>query len=221
MRARSGGFALFAWIASFGLSSGLSGEIQAQEAAIAAAAGQAKVAYANYPRHRRARVRTNPAAATASGKYFVEFRSRYALSYGHTYAAFGRLNGQGQIVQSEVAGLHPAGDSSVPWMMGHLFPVPSETGPSDGDLEEKYVSARYRVTMGEAEYNKVVAKIRQMQASTPLWSATLYNCNSFVGDIASFMGLSSRTSTLQVPPAYIEALRRINNGQSSIAPGAI
>ena len=218
MRARLGGLALFAFAVSFGASSGLSsGAAQAQDAG-AAPAAKARVAYANYPRHHRARARTQ---TVAGGKYFIEFRSRYALSYGHTYATFGRLNAQGQIVQSEVAGLHPAGDSSFPWMVGHIVPVPSETGPSDGDLEEKYVSARYRVTMGEAEYNKVVAKIRQMQASTPLWSATLYNCNSFVGDIARFMGLSSNTSTLQVPPAYIEALRRINNGQASIAPGAI
>lgn len=217
MRARPGGLALFALVASFGAAGVLSsGEARAQDAG-AAPAANARAAYASYPRH-RARSRLPMAGG---GRYFIEFRSRYALSYGHTYAAFGRLNGQGQIVQSEVAGLHPAGDSSVPWMMGHFFPVPSETGPSDGDLEEKYVSARYRVTMGEAEYGKVVAKIRQMQASTPLWSATLYNCNSFVGDIARFMGLSNNTSTLQVPPAYIEALRRINNGQSSISPGAI
>ena len=91
-------------------------------------------------------------AAHAAGAYYIEFRSRYAQSYGHTFAMFGRLNARGQIVEREVAGLHPAGDSPVPWMIGHLVFVPSETGPSDGDLEEKYVSARYRVVLSESEY---------------------------------------------------------------------
>lgn len=173
-------------------------------------------AYASRPRGRGA-----AAAATAPGAYFIEFRSRYALSYGHTYAAFGRLNSRGQIMSREVAGLHPAGDSSVPWMIGHLVPVPSETGPSDGDLEDEYISNRYRVTMNEADYNKVVAKIRQMQRSTPLWSATVYNCNSFVGDIARYMGLRSDVSALHTPPNYIAALRRINGGRSSIPANSL
>ena len=155
------------------------------------------------------------------GAYFIEFRSRYALSYGHTYAAFGRLDSRGRIMSREVAGLHPAGDSSVPWMIGHLLPVPSETGPSDGDLEDEYISNRYRVVMSEADYMKVVAKIRQMQRSTPLWSATVYNCNSFVGDIARYMGLRSDTSTLQTPPNYIASLRRINGGRSSIPANSL
>ncbi|HMO27883.1 hypothetical protein [Enterovirga sp.] len=173
-------------------------------------------AYASHPRGRHGR-----AVAAAPGAYFIEFRSRYALSYGHTYAAFGRLDSRGRIISREVAGLHPAGESSVPWMIGHLVPVPSETGPSDGDLEDEYISNRYRVTMNEADYNKVVAKIRQMQRSTPLWSATVYNCNSFVGDIARYMGLRSDTSTLQTPPNYIAALRRLNGGRSSIPPNSL
>ena len=30
-----------------------------------------------------------------AGRYFVEFRSRYALSYGHTFLEHGRLNDKG------------------------------------------------------------------------------------------------------------------------------
>lgn len=180
------------------------------------AAPPTSAAYASHPRGRRGK-----AVAAAPGAYFIEFRSRYALSYGHTYAAFGRLDSRGRIISREVAGLHPAGESSVPWMIGHLVPVPSETGPSDGDLEDEYISNRYRVTMNEADYNKVVAKIRQMQRSTPLWSATAYNCNSFVGDIARYMGLRSDTSTLQTPPNYIAALRRLNGGRSSLPPNSL
>ncbi len=156
-------------------------------------------------------------APRAAGQYFIEFRSRYALSYGHTFAAFGRLNAKGEIVEREVAGLHPAGDSPVPWMMGHLFIVPSETGPSDGDLEDEYISARYRVTMNEPEYRKLVAHIRGMQASSPVWHAVLYNCNAFVADIARYMGLKTPSSTLLYPPDFINEMRALNNNQRTVA----
>ncbi len=178
--------------------------------------------YAHHSTTRQAvRRRVRQPSQAQGGQYFVEFRARYALSYGHTFAAFGRLDASGNIRTFEVAGLHPAGESSVPWMVGHLLPVPSETGPSDGDMDPQYISARYRVTMDEAEYTKVVAKIRQMQRSTPLWSATLYNCNSFVGDIARFMGLRADIGTMQVPPSYIASLKALNNGQSVISAGSI
>ncbi|MGL4399423.1 MAG: hypothetical protein ACRCXD_06120, partial [Luteolibacter sp.] len=49
--------------------------------------------------------------------YFVEFRARSALSYGHTFAAFGRRAPDGSIRKFEVAGLHPATESPVPWMV--------------------------------------------------------------------------------------------------------
>ena len=156
-------------------------------------------------------------APRAAGQYFIEFRSRYALSYGHTFAAFGRLNAKGEIVEREVAGLHPAGDSPVPWMMGHLFIVPSETGPSDGDLEDEYISARYRVTMNEAEYRKVVGYIRQLQAGSPVWHAVLYNCNAFVADIARYMGLKTPSSTLLYPADFINEMRKLNNNQRTVA----
>src|SRR5262249_27927954 len=88
--------------------------------------------------------------------YFIEFRSRYALTYGHTYVVFGSLNAAGQAVNPEVAGLAPASKSAIPYMLGFVVPVPSETGWSDGDLEEQYRSASWRVMLNQSEYNKVV-----------------------------------------------------------------
>ena len=54
------------------------------------------------------------------------------------------------MVGPEVAGLHPASKSAVPYVLGHFLPVPSETGWSDGDLQEQYRSASWRVTLNEA-----------------------------------------------------------------------
>lgn len=152
-------------------------------------------------------------------RYVVDFRSRYALSYGHTFVMFGRTDAQGRFLDREVAGLHPATDSPVPWMIGHVVPVPSETGPSDGDLEDEYLSASFRVELSEAQYKDVVAFIRQLQERSPLWHATFYNCNAFVADIAQYMGLKTPHSTLLYPDKYINALRERNVGKASASIG--
>ena len=126
-----------------------------------------------------------------ANQYFIEFRSRYALTYGHSYVIFGRLNQAGQMVNPEVAGLAPKSDDPNVYVLGHLVPVPATTGWTDGDLEDAYRSASWRVMLTEAEYRKVVASIRKLQASSPLWHASLYNCNAFVGGHRQVHGVSS------------------------------
>ena len=142
--------------------------------------------------------------------YFVEFRARAAQSYGHTFAVYGRV-GQ-KITADQVVGLHPFTESPIPWMAGHLILVPSETGASDGDTEEQYVIARYRILLTEQDYRRLVSHMKQMQASSPVWHAVLYNCNAFVADIAKYMGLKTPFSTLQMPKDFITQLRELNGG---------
>ncbi len=147
-------------------------------------------------------------------RYFIEFRSRYALSYGHTYVVFGRLNQAGEMVNPEVAGLHPSSEEAAPYMLGHVVPVPAETGWSDGDLEEEYRSASWRIMLSEAEYRKVVADIRKLQNSSPVWHAALYNCNAFTADIAKSMGLRTPAIWLR-PQQFITKLREMNTGRNA------
>ena len=154
-------------------------------------------------------------AAQRAGQYFVEFRSRYALSYGHTFLVHGKLNAKGEVGQvtaAQVAGLHPVGEGPQFWSVGHVVPVPAETGPSDGDLEDEYISARFRVIMDEAQYRRVAAHIRDKQETSPMWHAVLYNCNRWVGEVAQFMGLEAPSDTLLYPADYIASLRALNNG---------
>jgi hypothetical protein len=150
-----------------------------------------------------------------SGRYFIEFRSRYALSYGHTFLVHGRLGEKGKVGElsaKNVAGFHPAGDGPELWSVGHLVPVPAETGPSDGDLEEEYVSARYRVYLTPEEYQKVAAHIKKKQAAGALWHAALYNCNMWVGEVAQFIGLEAPEHLLR-PANYINEMARLNAGK--------
>ncbi|MEI2300943.1 hypothetical protein [Ensifer sp. MJa1] len=143
--------------------------------------------------------------------YFIEFRSRYALSYGHSYVIFGRLNKSGAMVNPEVAGLAPATNDTAPYVLGHLLPVPAETGASDGDLEDQYRSASWRVMLSEAEYREVVAKIRKLKAEAKFWQASVYNCNAFVADIARSMGYKTPGIWLR-PQEFITRLREMNGG---------
>ncbi|QRM57925.1 hypothetical protein [Sinorhizobium sp. BG8] len=145
------------------------------------------------------------------GRYFIEFRSRYALSYGHSYVVFGRLGNNGKMVNPEVAGLAPATNDSGPYVVGHFLPVPAETGASDGDLEEKYRSASWRVMLTEAEYRKVVAHIRELKAKSKFWMASVSNCNAFVADIARSMGYKTPSIWLR-PQQFITRLREMNGG---------
>lgn len=151
--------------------------------------------------------------------YFVEFRARSAASYGHMYVFYGQVNGRGEIVKSDIAGLHPAGDANncencslLAWTLGHLVFVPSETGASDGDLEEKYVTARYRVMVDAATYKKISAYISQKKADKPMWHALINSCITFGNGIAENMGLKTPSSFLE-PKEYVESLRDLNGGK--------
>lgn len=156
------------------------------------------------------------AASAQEGQlHFIEFRSRYALTYGHSFVIFGRLNESGEMVNPEVAGLAPKSDDPSVYMFGHVAPVPSSTGWTDGDLEDEYMSANWRVMLSEAEYREVVADIRKLQASSPVWHAALYNCNAFVGNIAASMGYRTPFIWLK-PQQFITSLRKMNGGPNAI-----
>jgi hypothetical protein len=154
--------------------------------------------------------RRSPSAISGKGPYYVDFRARTAASYGHAFVWFGKT-GEKQV---EVAGLHPAGDEG-PYMLGHLTFVPSETGPSYGDLDVQYLTASYRVYMSEEDARKVFAYIKHLQGSSPLWNAETTNCTFFIGEIASFMGLKAPFH-LQKPEDYVNQLRDMNGGRQRV-----
>jgi hypothetical protein len=150
-----------------------------------------------------------PSASAAKGPYYVDFRARTAASYGHAFVWYGRTSEKAV----EVAGLHPAGDE-IPYVLGHLIWVPSETGASYGDLDAQYLTANYRVYLSEADAKKVFAFIRDIQAHSPLWNAETYNCTAFIGRIASFMGLKVPFH-LQLPEDYVNELKRMNGNRTT------
>jgi hypothetical protein len=156
--------------------------------------------------------RRNLEARSVEGKgpYYVDFRARTAASWGHTFVWYGKTSERAV----EVAGLTPAGDTAA-YMLGYFTFVPSETGASYGDLDPDYVTASYRVYLNEADAKRVFAYIRKLQTSSPVWSAEIANCNSFVGSIASFMGLETPVRWRR-PEDYINSLRDMNGGREIV-----
>jgi len=163
--------------------------------------------------------------------YFVEFRARSAASYGHMYVMYGEANARHEVIRSEIAGFFPAGDgqdcvncSVYNWTIGHVLPVPSEIGASDGDLEEQYVLARYRVWIDEAQYKRLVAYIEHRKANKVPWNAWFSNCVTFGRDVAVFIGLNLppmfaiAPSIVLYPQTLVEMLLDANGGEKDQSP---
>jgi hypothetical protein len=155
--------------------------------------------------------------ARLGGRWFVDFRARTAASYGHAFIWYGQLTPQGKVGLIEVAGLHPATDNPIPYILGHIMPVPSEHGKSYGDLDEQYLTANYRVYLSEADAKRVFAYIQHLESSSPLWMATVYNCTAFLADVARYMGMRAPlNATWMLPEDFINKLRDLNQGKTEI-----
>jgi hypothetical protein len=177
-------------------------------------------------------VQSKPSNEYSPGNhFFVEFRARSAQSYGHMYVMYGEANGRHEVIRSQVAGFFPAGDaqdcvncSVYNWTIGHVLPVPSEIGVSDGDLEEQYVLARYRVWIDKAQYERLVAYIEHRKANKVPWNAFFSNCVTFGRDVAVFIGLklppllAIAPSIVLYPQTLVEMLHDTNGGEEDQGP---
>lgn len=166
-----------------------------------------------------------------SHRFFVEFRARNAASYGHMYVMYGEVNSRREVIRSEIAGFFPAGDTQTcencsvyNWTIGHVIPVPSEIGASDGDLEEQYVLARYRVWIDAGQYKRLVAYIKDRKAHLAPWHAFLNNCVTFGRDVAVFLNLKVplamriAPSVVMYPKNVVESIRDANGGEKDQEP---
>jgi hypothetical protein len=209
--------AVFSATAGFGLESGSAQQLAARGDYQQQQDNPAKPALK--PAGKTAAVSTGPYSPSdvkpvrrgrSKGPYYVDFRARTAATYGHAFIWYGK-SGEKLV---DVAGLHPAGDT-LPYILGHLTWVPSETGPSYGDLDEQYLTASYRVYLSEADAQKVFSYIKHLQATSPLWNAETTNCTNFIGQIASFMGLKVPFHLL-TPEEYVNELKALNDGRQTV-----
>lgn len=147
-----------------------------------------------------------PAAATGGGAY-IEFRVAEIGTYGHSYVVYGMVGGK-----PNYADLHPMGGYAV-MALGHLLPVPANTQWDPGVLALP-VKSRYRKMLNGEQYKKLLAAVQTAKANkSPYWNAVTNNCNHYIGQLASAIGLRVPGS-FQVSYSFVPALKALNEGTS-------
>jgi hypothetical protein len=156
--------------------------------------------------------------AAASGGYYIEFRVAQIGAYGHSYVAYGRLNGAGKPASAQYADLHPRGNYAV-MALGHVLPVPANT-VWDPDVLKLPVASSYRRKLSAADYQKLLAAVKRANANkNPYWNAISNNCNHYVAELARAIGLRA-PNDFQVSYSFVPALRELNEGQQAARPEA-
>ena len=158
-------------------------------------------------------------------RYYIEFRARQALSYGHTSVVLGKLDSRGRVPRNKrgvlrkgtymIAGLHPRSNSPAVYSLGHVVPVPAATGWSDGDDEDAYQLAKYRIDLTRSEYLQIRKLVKRRQSVSKFWHAAAYACVHFTSDIAKDIGLKAPVG-FYLPERWLKALARKNDGKGKL-----
>jgi len=149
-------------------------------------------------------------ASRQASSYFIDFRSRPAYLFGHSFIVYGRLDGRGHPIESHREGIYPL-DGQAGLIMGSaVFPVPASVRAVDGDYHER-ASNIYRRRLSRAEYERLLWVVRGLRASDREWNLLFKNCNDYAIEVAKGLGLTAPPSWL--PPYYfVDALRLLNGG---------
>lgn len=147
------------------------------------------------------------AAPAADGRYVVEFRARSGGLFGHTYVAYGRVDRDGRLRDPRYAGFYPSGAlTDTPFLAVLAAPSHVSLKPRDRNVRSDLV---YRREISPQTYARFSSEIRNLRRERPLWHLTLYNCNSFAGDVAEWMGMRV-PATIQLPKNFVRGLYELN-----------
>ena len=147
--------------------------------------------------------------AGSQGGYFVDFRSRPAYLFGHSFIVYGRLDAHGRPVGTRRAGIYPI-DGQAGLIMGSvLLPVQASVRGVEDDYKER-PSNIYRRLLSAAEYARLLRVVGGLKRSEREWNLLFKNCNDFAIEVAKGMDMTSPPSWL--PPYYFVAGMRALNG---------
>jgi hypothetical protein len=125
--------------------------------------------------------------AKSPGGYFIEFRVARIGIYGHSYAAYGRLDASGNPMNPTYADLHPVGNYAT-MALGHFVPVPGNT-EWDPEVLELPIAYKYRIKLNDAQYSKLLATRKRLDQDAGYWNVLTNNCNHYVGKLAEAVWL--------------------------------
>jgi hypothetical protein len=149
------------------------------------------------------------AAATAGpgGRYVVEFHARPGGVFGHTFVVYGRVDAGGHLRHAHDVGFYPDGVLSQTVLLAVLA-APASVGAERSDKTYR-PDIVYRREISARTYAQFASEIRTLKRKRPLWQLILYNCNSFAGEVAQWMGMRV-PSTLQLPKDFVRGLYALN-----------
>jgi len=149
-------------------------------------------------------------ATTDARSFYVEFRARSERGgFGHAYVTLGMIDSSGQLQQTAIAGFMPRGmRDDVLSQFG--VPVAGVVGVVRTDLVRR-PAVRFRIAISRANYYRIVSRILEMRKTWTTYELLLVNCNTFVSEIASTVGLRTPLLVAQFPIAYVSELRSLNS----------
>ncbi len=147
-----------------------------------------------------------PRGASAAG-YFLDFRSRPAYLFGHSFIVYGRLDERGKPVDTPLAGIYPI-DGQAGLIMGSAFPVRASVRAVHGDYQER-PSNIYRRRLTPAQYARLLRVVGGLRRSEREWNLLFKNCNDFAIEVAKGMDMTTPPSWLP-PYFFVSGLRMLN-----------
>ena len=148
-------------------------------------------------------IRTNPRSRRASLRTLPR-----ETRFGHPYITLGTVDASGQRRQTVVVGFMPrSADDDYQSKFG--LPVTGMLGVTRSDLLRR-PDARFRIAVNESTYLRLVSKVRSLRRTWTQYELVVHNCNSFVSEIASSVGLHTPLITAQHPVGYVTELRAFN-----------
>lgn len=149
---------------------------------------------------------------TQGHPYYLEMRLRHTplLPVGHTYIAYGRLSPEGKPIDEHVIMLSPVGGYGGA-AVAAAVPMPGVLTPVSDDCSIKPIAA-YRVSLNAQDYEKLLIRIKKLQADKPAYALFAYNCNHFASDVAAAVGIREPANKYVYALDYIYDVIEANEG---------
>ncbi len=145
--------------------------------------------------------------------YYIEIRMRNTplLPVGHTYVAYGKLRGDGEILDEQLIMLAPFGGYAGAALASGI-PIPGVLTPHPDDCRIRPETA-YRVSLSAQRYEQLLAEIRQAKIDKPAYLLFAYNCNHFASRIAQSVGIRPPRNIYVPAVEYLYAMIEENEGR--------
>lgn len=149
---------------------------------------------------------------TTGDPYYIEIRMRQTplMPVGHTYVAYGKLGGNGEILSEKLIMLAPMG-GYVGAAMASGVPMPGVLTPHPDDCRIRPDIA-YRVSLNAQRYERLLQEIRSAKKEKPRYLLFANNCNHFMTRIAGSVGIRPPKNIYVPAVQYLHDMIEANEG---------